>query len=101
VASANNYNVHLAGARQRAERRVFHRVSARLRLHPTQDDAQHSDAGYSLSNVSTVSGLILHQDMGFFEERDSAALIGRLTNQVALHLQSLSPLSGEHFFYLV
>ena len=82
MASANNYNVHLAGARQRAERRVFHRVSARLRLHPTQDDAQHSDAGYSLSNVSTVSGLILHQDMGFFEERDSANILGRLTSQV-------------------
>ncbi len=31
----------------------------------------------------------LFQDMGFFEERDSAALIGRLTNQVTIHENAL------------
>jgi hypothetical protein len=35
------------------------------------------------SNVSTRA-VTVAQDMGFFEERDSANLIGRLTNQVLM-----------------
>ncbi len=59
VESTNHHNLFSTGFGECAERCVLHCVSARFCIHSTEDDAQHSDAGYSQRATSLMRLLVI------------------------------------------